>query len=104
VPDSVVEALPLLPEAMARSATKAGQYEAECVDLVEAVLMSTRVGEIFPGVVVETDETRSRGEVQLGDPAILSVVEGEGLDLGDQVLVRVDGASVADRSVRFQIA
>jgi hypothetical protein len=54
--------------------------------------------------VVETDEKRSRGEVQLGDPAILSVVEGEGLDLGDQVLVRVDGASVADRSVRFQIA
>jgi exoribonuclease R len=104
VPDSVVEALPLLPETMARSATRAGQYEAECVNLVEAVLMSTRVGEIFPGVVVETDEKRSRGEVQLGDPAILSVVEGEGLDLGDQVLVRVEGASVADRSVRFQIA
>jgi exoribonuclease R len=103
VPDSVLEALSLLPETMARSATKAGQYEAECVNLVEAVLMSTRVGEIFPGVVVETDEKRSRGEVQLGDPAILSVVEGEGLDLGDQVLVRVDGASVADRSVRFQI-
>jgi exoribonuclease R len=104
VPDSVVEALPLLPETMARSATRAGQYEAECVNLVEAALMSTRVGEIFPGVVVETDEKRSRGEVQLGDPAILSVVEGEGLDLGDQVLVRVDEASVVDRRVRFQIA
>jgi exoribonuclease R len=104
VPDSVVEALPLLPETMARSATRAGQYEAECVNLVEAALMSTRVGEIFPGVVVETDEKRSSGEVQLGDPAILSIVEGEGLDLGDQVLVRVNEASVADRRVRFEIA
>jgi hypothetical protein len=54
--------------------------------------------------VVETDEKRSRGEVQLGDPAILSIVEGEGLDLGDQVLVRVEEASVTDRRVRFQIA
>jgi hypothetical protein len=74
------------------------------VNLIEAALMSTRVGEIFPGVVVETDEKRSRGEVQLGDPAILSIVEGEGLDLGDQVLVRVEEASVAERRVRFQIA
>jgi exoribonuclease R len=104
VPDAVVEALPQLPETMARSATRAGQYEAECVNLIEAALMSTRVGEIFPGVVVETDEKRSRGEVQLGDPAILSIVEGEGLDLGDQVLVRVEEASVTDRRVRFQIA
>lgn len=104
VPDSVGEALPLLPETMARSATRAGQYEAECVNLIEAALMSTRVGEIFPGVVVETDEKRDRGEVQLGDPAILSMVEGEGLDLGDQILVRVEEASVADRRVRFEIA
>jgi exoribonuclease R len=103
VPDFVVEALPQLPEIMARSATRAGQYEAECVNLIEAALMSTRVGEIFPGVVVEIDEERSRGEVQLGDPAILSIVEGEGLDLGDQVLVRVNEASVADRRVRFEI-
>lgn len=104
VPDSVVAALPLLPETMAKSATRAGQYESECVNLIEAALMSTRVGEIFPGVVVETDEKRNRGEVQLGEPAILSIVEGEGLDLGDQVLVRVEEASVADRRVRFQIA
>ncbi|CAN5865427.1 RNB domain-containing ribonuclease [soil metagenome] len=104
VPDSVIAALPLLPETMARSATRAGQYEAECVNLIEAALMSTRVGEIFPGVVVETDEKRSRGEVQLGDPAILSIVEGEGLDLGDQVLVRVSEASVSERRVRFEIA
>ncbi|MEX0797698.1 MAG: RNB domain-containing ribonuclease [Acidimicrobiia bacterium] len=103
VPDSVVEALPLLPETMARSATRAGQYEAECVNLIEAALMSTRVGEVFPGVVVETDDKRNRGEVQLGDPAILSIVEGEGLDLGDLVLVRVDEASVAGRQVRFQL-
>ncbi len=104
VPDSVVEALPLLPEIMAQSSTRAGQYEAECVNLIEAALMSTRIGEIFPGVVVETDEKRSRGEVQLGDPAILSIVEGEGLDLGDQILVRVNEVSVADRRVRFEIA
>ncbi len=104
VPDSVVEALPLLPGTMAKSATRAGQYEAECVNLIEAALMSTRVDEIFPGVVVETDEKRNRGEVQLGDPAILSIVEGEGLGLGDQILVRVDEASVTERRVRFQIA
>lgn len=104
VPKPIVEALTMLPETMSRSATRAGQYEAECVNLIEAALMSTRVGEIFPGVVVETDEKRNRGEVQLGDPAILSLVEGEGLGLGDQVLVRVDEASVTDRRVRFQIA
>lgn len=104
VPDHVASALPQLPLTMAQSASRAGQYEAACVNFVEAAVMSTRVGEVFSGVVVEIDDDKPRGEVQLKNPAVLSIIEGDGLDLGDRLLVRVVEASLPEGRVRFEVA
>lgn len=89
---------------MARSGTVAGQYEAACVNLVEAALLSGRIGEVFAGVVVEVDEGKPRGEVQLRRPAVLAQVDGEDLDLGEELIVKVTEASVKERKVRFSQA
>lgn len=104
VPDWVLTAMPGLPEVMERSGTRAGQYEAATVNLIEAALLTDRVGEVFAGVVVELDEHRPRGEVQLRNPAVLAVVEGKDLDLGEEVIVKVVEASVSERRVRFEQA
>ncbi len=100
-PAWVSESLSDLPKIMARSWTRAGQYEAACVNLVEAALLTDRIGEVFTGVVVELDQGAAIGEVQLREPAVLARVDGDGLDLGEEIMVRVAEASVAGRRVRF---
>ncbi|MEO3850720.1 RNB domain-containing ribonuclease [Streptomyces sp. B8F3] len=77
-PDWVREALGGIPELMAGGAARAGRLERECVDLVEAALMSGRIGEVFDGHVVAVDEHRpTRGTVQLYEPAVIGRVDSE---------------------------
>lgn len=104
VPDWVRDALPSLPPIMARADGLARAYEAACINLVEAVVLSHRVGEVFSGVIVEIDDDRPRGEVQLAHPAVHARIAGQDLDLGEQVLVRLVEASVAERRVLFEQA
>jgi exoribonuclease R len=75
------------------------------VDLAEALVLSTRVGEVFRGVVVETARHgKPGGEVQLRDPAVRGRLEGEQLPLGQEVDVRLTEADVAHRRVVFSLA
>jgi exoribonuclease R len=89
---------------MAQAASRAGRYEAACVDLVEAAVMSGREGEVFAGVVVDVHRERPHGEVQLRRPAVHARIDGEDIDLGEELLVRLVEASVPTRSVRFEQA
>ncbi|MGY4644686.1 RNB domain-containing ribonuclease [Cellulomonas sp. URHB0016] len=103
VPDWVREALPGLPQLMAGGDRRASEYERGCLDLVEAVLLSDRVGETFSGVVVDVRDDRTAGVVQLRDPVVRGRVEGVDLPLGERVDVRLTDASVARRTVRFAL-
>ncbi|HEX6146467.1 MAG TPA: RNB domain-containing ribonuclease [Acidimicrobiia bacterium] len=104
VPDAIVETMAPLPLIMAQAASTAGRYEAACVDLVEAAVMSGREGEVFAGVVVDVHRERPRGEVHLRRPAVHARIDGEDLDLGEELLVRVVEASIPARTVRFEQA
>ena len=101
VPEWVGTALADLPDEMGDAVRRAGSYERACLDLVEAALLESRVGERFGGVVVEVDGERGRGEVHLDDPAVRARVDGPALPLGDRVEVRLAEASVAERRLRF---
>jgi exoribonuclease R len=101
VPEWVAEALPLLPEIMARSESIANGYESACVNLVEAALLSDRVGDVFTGVVVDVDRDAPHGEIQIREPAVHARIEDGDLRLGEEIRVRVAEASVPDRRVRF---
>ncbi|MQY11236.1 Ribonuclease R [Streptomyces sp. RB5] len=104
-PDWVREALPALPEEMAKGGARANKLERGCVDLVEAALLSTHIGEVFDGQVVDVEEDRpTRGTVQLYEPAVIGRVDGPELPLGHRLRVRVTAAEPGVSPVRFEPA
>ena len=103
VPEAVRAALPLLPGLMAAGDRRASAYERGSVDLVEAALLAGREGEEFDGVVVDLRDDGASGVVQLREPPVRARVAGESLPLGTDVRVRLEQASVAERSVRFTL-
>ncbi|MGH3349526.1 MAG: RNB domain-containing ribonuclease [Nocardioides sp.] len=106
VPDWVTTAFTTLPETMRASARSSGAYERGVVDLLEAGVLSTRVGETFAAVVVEVEEKDDRqGSITVEEPAIEAKVTGpSALPLGEEIEVRLESADVAARKVTFTIA
>jgi VacB/RNase II family 3'-5' exoribonuclease len=106
VPDWVISAFTTLPETMRASSRTSGAYERGVVDLVEAGLLSERVGETFEAVVVEVDdEDKRKGSITVEEPAIeAGVISTTALPLGEEVEVRLESADVVARKVKFAIA
>lgn len=106
VPDWVTSAFKALPETMRASSRTSGAYERGVVDLVEAGLLSQRVGETFAAVVVEVDdEDKQKGSITVEEPAIEARVTGAtALPLGEEVEVRLETADVVARKVGFTLA
>ena len=77
--------LDALPEEMAAAERRAKRYERAVIDLVEAFLLKDRVGEVFPGTVVDVDRERDRGTVMIPEPAVSAKVQGSHLPLGEAV-------------------
>lgn len=113
-PEWVLAALPTLPETMAETGRRASAYSRGGVDLVEAAVLSPSVGSTFPGVVVEGPRGRGaelppdqrRGEVMVSDPAVLAAIRpgpDGALPVGEPVTARLVEASVAERSVLFEL-
>lgn len=103
VPEWVLRALPGLPKEMADGSRRANTVERECVDVVEAALLRTRVGEIFDGYVVDVKEDRPAvGTVHIEDPAIVARIEsGTPLPLGERLRVRLTRAEPGPSKVLF---
>lgn len=104
VPDWVTASLHDLPEIMARADSISGNYEAVCLNLVEAAVLSGREGDSFTGVVVEVDRDDPHGDIQLRDPAVHARIDDADLALGEEIEVKLVEASVADRRVIFERA
>ncbi|WP_081681209.1 RNB domain-containing ribonuclease [Cellulomonas sp. URHD0024] len=103
VPAWARDALEELPGLMAAGDKHAGEYERGCIDLVEAALLTGRVGDVFDGAIVDVRADREAGVVQLRDPAVRGRIEGVDLPLGTDVRVRVASADVKTRTVRFEM-
>ena len=102
VPDWVRTALPALPDEMAEADRRAHEVDRAVVDLAEALVLQSRCGEVFRGVVVETGQ--KGGEVQLRDPAVRARMDGDGLPLGQEIDVRLRAVDVTRRRVTFERA
>ncbi|TMR04343.1 RNB domain-containing ribonuclease [Nonomuraea turkmeniaca] len=103
VPSDVRAGLASLPAVMSSSGRRAAAVDRACVDLVEAFLLRDRLGQAFDAVVIDVDERRGGGQVQLTDPAVIARCDGP-LPLGEQVTVRLAQADPATREVRFALA
>jgi exoribonuclease R len=100
VPGWVREALPTLPELMDESGRLAKAVERACTDATEAAVLAHRVGEQFDAVAV--DEVTGGVQVQLIDPAVNALAEGQA-ELGSEVRVELVEADIATQKVLFRI-
>ncbi|MBB6629873.1 RNB domain-containing ribonuclease [Nocardioides sp. KIGAM211] len=106
VPAWVTATLHDLPKVLQDSARRGHQYENAVLDLVEAGLLSTHVGETFHGVVTDvSDDKPTHGTVVIQEPAVEGPLSSTGdLPLGQDVEVRLVTADVATRKVAFELA
>jgi exoribonuclease R len=102
VPEWVRTELPTLPEVMARSGARAGQYEAGIVSIIEAALLEPRVGDVFDAIVVELHERRGGATVAIREPSVIARCRGDDLPLGGRIKARLDEVDVMRRLVRFE--
>ncbi len=103
VPDWVQSELAGLPATMAESDARAKKYERGVVDLLEALVLSHRVGQTFTGTVVEVDRDGTDGVMILEDPAVEARVKGA-VQLGQEMTVRLDAVDLVAGSVQFVVA
>jgi exoribonuclease R len=100
VPAWVRSALPSLPAIMNASSSLAGQVDNKALDVVEAAVLSTRVGEQFSATVLSMG--KGYGTVQLEDPPVTARCDGT-LEPGAAVTVRLDVAEISTGTVRFSV-
>ena len=96
-----------LPATMRESGRRAGQYERDVLDLVEAAVLADQVGQRFPaGVVAVNEKDPAEGDVVVTAPAVEARVRsrsGDPLPLGTEVEVTLVEADPLARSVRFEL-
>jgi exoribonuclease R len=100
VPDDVQAAFAALPSVMERADATGNRLDRTVLDLVEAVVLQERVGEVFDAVVTDLDERGAR--IQLCDVAVVARVATDGVEPGDSVQVRLVETSAERRLVRFE--
>ncbi|MGW3685375.1 RNB domain-containing ribonuclease [Streptomyces sp. NPDC005125] len=103
-PEWVMAALPGLPKEMAEGTRRANTVERECVDLVEAALLSDQVGEVFDAYVVDVqDQEPTIGTVHIEHPAVVARIDGgtTKLPLGERLRVRLTQADPGAAKVLF---
>ena len=91
------DALPLMPEIMRETGSRARAAERAALDYVEAVTLSSRVGEIFDAVVVDVRDDRP--VVQIAEPAVQAPLDREGPRPGEEIRVRLVAADPEARRV-----
>lgn len=98
VPTWVLDALTGLPETMAKAGRLSGNYQRANLDVLEAALLSARVGEELDAVAVEDDV------VMVSSPAVKAKIKGAHLQPGLPVRVRVESADVMKRTISLALA
>ncbi len=100
VPDWCREALPTLPEIMARTDQVGNRVARACTDAVEAAALLGSVGTEVPAYVV--DELEKGCLVQLIDVAVVAKATGHA-KAGESVTVRIDAAEIETGTIRLSV-
>lgn len=101
IPHWVTEALPDLPELMASSGRRAKAWERGVVDLAEALVLSSHVGEVFDAVLTDVNPRTGVGTFQIAEPAVEARLPAEGRGPGSRIRVRVDEVDLGEGRVQF---
>lgn len=101
-PAWATDALAELPALMEQGRRRENAANSSALDLVEAAVLSARIGDEVDGVVTKTG--KGHASVQVRDPAVVASVDDDTLQPGDEVRLRVVGADVTTRKVTFEVA
>jgi len=101
VPDWVGAALAEVPALMAAGIHREHSANSMALDLVEAAVLGSRLGQRLDATVVGLNKTGA--QVQVRDPAIVATVASHHLDLGEEISVRVAGVDLARRQVDLEV-
>jgi exoribonuclease R len=102
VPDWAATEVTLLPEVMAEARGREGAYGRAALDLVEALVLQSSVGERFEAAVVDVDVDHA--QVQLRDPAVIARArDGRGSRPGDEVEVLLRAADPMARRIDLEV-
>jgi exoribonuclease R len=85
---------------MGRAEALGGQIERAVIDLAEAVMLESRIGEIFPAIVTDADERGAR--LQLRHLPVVARVPAGHVRPGDTIRVRLKAADPAQRALTFE--
>ncbi len=100
-PTWATEALAELPALMDQGRRRENAANGSALDLVEAAVLSARIGDEVEGVV--TNAGKGHASIQVRDPAVVASVDNNELHPGDDVRLRVVAADVAARKVTFEV-
>lgn len=101
VPSWVTDALDEVPELMQQARQREGAADRMAIDLMEAAVLSTRIGEPLDGVIVSI--ARDRAQVQVRDPAVVVSAPAGRRSIGDDVIVEVVAADAVKRTVEASL-
>ena len=99
VPAAVADAFARLPPVMARAGALGGRIDRAVIDLAEAVMLQSRVGERFAAIVTDLDDRGAR--IQLCDLPIVARVDAHGVAPGEPIALTLVEADPTARLVRF---
>lgn len=104
VPTWVTDELYALPDRMDAATRRASNYERAVVDVIEAALVSDRIGETFDATVVDADDDGDGGTVMIAEPAVRARVTGNDIVLGNEIVVRIVATDVASGHIEIEQA
>lgn len=100
IPSWATDALTALPEVMQSSNQREKKFERGVADLVEALLLQHRVGEVFDATVVDYDQQRHLGSIIIESLAVEARAKGK-LPVGEHVRVRLTKVDVPAVQIWF---
>ena len=95
-----VGTLAALPPIMERAGALQARVDRSAVDLVEAVTLQGRIGEVFAATVTDVDHD-GVARIQLNAPAVRTRLRVKSAEPGMALRVRLDAADPAARQVTF---
>ena len=101
-PGWAIEALDTIPDVMIDASRRERAFERAMVDFAEAMTLSTRVGATFEAIATDVDDDKVT--LQIRHPAIVARLRASGVNLGDEIEVKLVEADVSKRSVTFELA
>lgn len=92
----LTEAFTKLPPVMERADNMSGQIDRAVIDLAEVALLSGQTQKTFAAVVTDVDDRGAR--IQLSELPVVSRVNVQGVEPGDDLLVRVVSTDIPGRA------